>query len=73
MKELSFKAKKIIVVRRDGTDTIYFNADLPTPFPDMGYEPNIKMETRHGYAEEWLKKVFGVEPDEVINVCPFGD
>jgi hypothetical protein len=66
MKKISFNVKRVTIVRVGGTDQIFFWPDLPTPFPEMKYEPSLKMETRAGYAEEWLREAFGIEADKVI-------
>jgi hypothetical protein len=58
---------KIVIVRDVGTDKISFSFDgAPSPFPEMDlqepgkYEPHYTIEVRRGYAEEWLKKTYGI-------------
>lgn len=66
------KIKSITVVRGSGTDKVTIAFDGPTPFPELAqaspasdYGPYFSVSTRHGYAEEWLKKM-GYPPPLVI-------
>jgi hypothetical protein len=55
---------KIFVLRGTGTDKISFTCDgAPTTFPESKYPPCFNVETRHGYAEEWLK-IFDIEMND---------
>ncbi len=55
-----FKIKKVQLVRATGTDQISIEVEGPTPFPELDarepgkYPPTMRVETRRGYAEEWL-------------------
>jgi hypothetical protein len=70
----------IQVVRGSGTDRISFNCSgSPSPFPEMerlepgNYPPFFRIETRAGYAEEWLEAMFGVSSEDLdIIVTLFG-
>jgi hypothetical protein len=56
-------ATSITILRIEGTDTIqFFFEGAPSPYPELAAEqPNgyngviFSVETRRGYAEEWLK------------------
>ena len=48
-----------------GTDQISLYLEAPTPFPEMGYEPSLKMEARKGYGVEYCRVVFGIEPEVI--------
>jgi len=74
------RIKQILIVRRrSGTDLVLFDfhPDAPSPFPEDKGEPGMcppsfRLECRKGYAEEWLKLTFGVNPldlDFVIQEC----
>ena len=66
---LNLNIKKITVLTNTcSTDVIYFDADIESPYPEMKYPPLVKMEAAAGYGKEYVKKVFGREPDEVIDV-----
>lgn len=61
--------KKITVLVNTGnTDTVYFSLDASTPYPNMGYEANAKMDARSGYGVEWVRQTFGRDPDEIIDL-----
>lgn len=68
VKTLPLKVKHIQVLRGMGTDKISMTLDAPSPFPAAGWEAHIKIETHSNYAVEWLKEVFGVEPDEILDM-----
>ena len=75
MKEIKFAdwvVTKIFVLRDRGTDKISFTCHgAPTPFPELDvlekeekYPPHFGIETRRGYAEEWLGTMFGIQMDD---------
>jgi hypothetical protein len=74
---LDFNCTRITVFRRrsGGTDLITFDVVGSTPFPELdadqpgAYQPCLSIETRRGYAEQWLR-LNGFSPDmvEVIEV-----
>lgn len=70
MKEITLKIKKVMVLSGiGGTDKISLTLDVPeSAFPEMGYETYAEISTRHGYGEEYCRRVLGLEPDEVIRV-----
>ena len=59
-----------------GTDRVYFCLDdAPTNFPELQeqdpdnkYIPMLQVETRKGYAKEWLEKTFGKEIFGIVQV-----
>lgn len=61
------KIKKITVVIGNG-ETIYFEPELPSPFPKMGYEATLKMEVASGHGVAYVREHFGRDPDEVIQM-----
>lgn len=66
------QVKQITIIRRSSTDLVIFElySYVPSPFPEMDksepgmYAPDFHMETRKGYAEEWLRLTFGVSPQD---------
>jgi len=50
-----------------GADTIWFELDVPTACPIMGYAPCAKMEAQAGYGIQWVRENFGIEP-EIIDM-----
>ena len=71
MEEYKFaglKITKCTVVRDNGTDSVVFTVDGPTAFPETKYPLDIKMDTRRGYAEEWLRQNMPELSFEVIDV-----
>ena len=64
------RVERILILRRSGTDIVMFEfaKEVASPFPEMDksepgmYPPSFRIETRKGYAEEWLKLTFGVNP-----------
>lgn len=65
--ELNLNVKSITVLLTDGTDIITLHLDAESAFPEMKYNPTMKMEARQGYGVEYCKKIFNIEP-EVKNV-----
>ena len=65
--ELNLKIKKAKVLITDGTDIINLYLDADTAFPEMKYEPVMKMEARKGYGVEYCREKLGFEP-EIIDV-----
>jgi len=66
---IRFKIKKItVLVESLGTDTILITLDEPTPYPEMKYDGNAKIEVAAGYGIEWCKKVLGVSNPEIISM-----
>lgn len=66
---MNLKIKRIsVMLTRTGGDTIYLYPEAETPFPIMKYEASIKMEAQAGYGVEWVRKVFGQDPDEVLDL-----
>ena len=57
-----------VLISPNSTDTIYLTPEAETPFPVMGYPANLKLEAQAGYGVEWVRKTFGREPDEVIDL-----
>ena len=51
----------------DNTDIITIFLNSASAFPEMQYEPTIKMETRKDYGEEYCNTVFKIKP-EIKNV-----
>ena len=50
-----------------GSDVVYLHLPGPSPFPEIGYEPCLKVDVRRGYGLKWVRDYFGRDPDEVIN------
>jgi hypothetical protein len=67
--ELQLGVTKIVVLRGFGTDKVILHTSRPSPFPpEVTSEPlTVQFDTRHGYAEEYVRTTFGVEVDEVID------
>lgn len=61
--ELKLDIKKITVLLTESTDIITIELNSESSFPEMQYEPIIKMEARKNYGEEYCKKVFGIVPN----------
>ncbi len=60
--ELKLQVNRVTVVQHSlGPDMIHIVCDGPTPFPELdkdqpgAYSPGFKIETRRGYAREWLQ------------------
>lgn len=67
-KNSKLKIKYIQVHLDDsGPDYIYLTPDCETPFPILKYPPFLKMEAQAGYGVEWVRKVFGREPDNILD------
>lgn len=64
---MNIKIKHIQVILASGPDTIILTPDLETPFPNMKDPASLKMDAQKGYGIEWVRKVFGREPDEIIS------
>lgn len=77
IKELRFAGlgiDRIVVVHRDGTDIVTFEATqtdpIQSPFPKLEeiepglYPPCFRIECRAGHGEKWLKDNFGIEPND---------
>lgn len=61
--KVEFEIRKVTIIKyADSTDKIKFEIDGETPFPELSEQvkrticPYLQIETRCGYAEEWLKK-----------------
>jgi len=72
-----FQVVKIHILRqRSGADRITFELDksCPSPFPKMSkgepgmYPPIFSVETQRGYAESWIKTMFGDLPEGTVTV-----
>ena len=63
-----FKVTEATVITGRGADWLYLTVTysngetLPTPYPNCGYQPCIKMEVAGDYGEEYCKTVFGIIP-----------
>ncbi len=64
-REVTLRIKKATVVLTPGTDLVCLTVDLPTAFPEMGYETVVSINARYNYGAEWCEKVFGIIPDVV--------
>lgn len=71
MKTVTLNVKRVVVIMSNGTDKIMMEVDAPTAFPEMRYEPCAEFEARHGYGAQWVRQVFGIEP-EVIDTDRHG-
>jgi len=69
---MNLNIKKITVLRRKySTDIVFIQTDLPNPYiAACGYEEPLKLqfETSAETAEEYVRKNFNREPDEVISI-----
>lgn len=64
MTPLTLKVTRASVITGlPGTDILTLYLDAPTPFPEMGYEANLRTEVRKGYGVEYCRTVFGIEPE----------
>ena len=75
--QLSVSVISVTVLTGSGTDLISIKFEGSSPYPeiqaespDQDYGPSFKVETRKGYALEWLKSI-GV-PMDLINVIDSG-
>ena len=59
---IPFPIKKVTVLLTYGTDQITLTLDGPTPFPEMKYELQARIEARQGYGAQWVRENLGVEP-----------
>lgn len=62
MKEITLKITKATVLLTHGTDQVCLDVDLPTAFPEMGYETTMVVHARHNYGKEWCENVLGISP-----------
>lgn len=76
-KQLNVSIISVTVLTRSGTDLVSIKFEGPSPFPevqdespDQDYGPSFKVETRKGYALEWLKSI-GVSMD-LVKVIELG-
>lgn len=60
---INLKIKRITVLQTTGTDIIYIFPDLPSSFPEMEYPIRLQFEARKGYAVQYCKEIFGIEPE----------
>jgi hypothetical protein len=66
MQTLKFSVKKVTLqTRESGTDLIILALDAPSPFPNMGYEPELRLEAQKGSGRFWCQ-VMGIEIDATI-------
>lgn len=65
--ELKLDVKSATVLLTDSTDIITLHLNANSAFPEMQYEPTMKMGARHGYGEKYCIETFGIVP-EVKNV-----
>jgi len=65
------KVTKITVITdRSGPDTVYLTFDLPPathPFESPNNKPYAKVQIAAGGGADWVRNVFGCEPQEVIH------
>lgn len=72
---IKLKLQEITILQTYGPDQIHFTFDGPTTYPEMqrehpeeGYDPELKVNLRKGYALEWLKLMgFDVSKVKIIN------
>lgn len=57
--------KAVVLIGRPGPDTITLTLDAPTPFPEMGYDAQMRIEARKGYGIQWCKEVLQLEPEVI--------
>jgi hypothetical protein len=75
--KLNVSIISVTVLTGSGTDLVSIKFEGPSPFPEIqasspeqDYGPSLKVETRKGYALEWLKSI-GV-PMDLVNVIDSG-
>ncbi len=66
MNDISVKSI-VVMINGAGCDVVLIVPHTITPFPIMGYDPTMKVETQAGYGVEWCRIVFG-EPDLIIDM-----
>ncbi len=60
------KAQLII---SSGPDSLSLQIKAPTAFPNLGYEPFVRMDIAQGHGKEYCNTVFHIDP-EIIDVRP---
>jgi len=75
--KLNVSITSVVVITGSGTDLVEIKFEGSTPFPELqaespndDYGPAFRVETRKGYALEWLKSI-GV-PSEMVRVIETG-
>jgi len=64
--------KVTVLIGRFGTDEVDIALDMPSPFPEMGYQGHATIQVRKGYGIQWCKEVLGVADPEIIDVLGVG-
>ena len=64
---MEIKIRAITILLTDGTDRISFKTELPTPYPEMKYPADLRMDARRGYGEQYCRENFPGIPIEIID------
>lgn len=67
--KITLEVKKATVLLTYAADQIQLILDLPTPFPEMKFEAQARIDARYDYGEQWCKENLGITP-EIINSRP---
>ena len=58
--------KSVVIQHRPfGSDIIFIEFEGPNPFPNVSTPPELIIHAAQNTGEDYVRKNFGVEPDEV--------